>query len=379
MEKTVKSTSRQRYFALDVLRGMTIALMILVNTPGSWSTIYAPFKHAYWHGFTLTDLVFPTFLFVIGNAASFSLGKYEQQSEAVFLRKIFKRSILIFLIGLFLSAFPFVYREAGELVLKDLSKIRIMGVLQRIALCYFFGSLILHYFRLRFALIFSAFLLLAYWFILWYFGSHPDPYSIENNAALKFDLLIFPKENLWKGFGIPFDPEGFLSTIPALLNVIAGYAAGKFIQVSGNNKNTVVKLITAGLVFLGTGLVWSLYFPINKGIWTSSFVLYSTGWDLLILAVLILIIEILGFKRWTAFFESFGKNPLFVFIMSGVVVMLMTIIYIDGQPLKSWLYTNFYLSWISDYNASLAFAVTYMLLMWLIGYLLKRKNIYIKV
>ncbi|SDS36018.1 DUF5009 domain-containing protein [Gramella sp. MAR_2010_147] len=379
MEKTVKSTSRQRYFALDVLRGMTIALMILVNTPGSWSTIYAPFKHAYWHGFTLTDLVFPTFLFVIGNAASFSLGKYEQQSEAVFLRKIFKRSILIFLIGLFLSAFPFVYREAGELVLKDLSKIRIMGVLQRIALCYFFGSLILHYFRLRFALIFSAFLLLAYWFILWYFGSHPDPYSIENNAALKFDLLIFPKENLWKGFGIPFDPEGFLSTIPAIVNVIAGYAAGKFIQVFGNNKNTVVKLITAGLVFLGIGLVWSLYFPINKGIWTSSFVLYSTGWDLLILAVLILIIEILGFKRWTAFFESFGKNPLFVFIMSGVVVMLMAIIYIDGQPLKSWLYTNFYLSWISDYNASLAFAVTYILLMWLIGYLLKRKNIYIKV
>lgn len=369
----------QRYFALDVLRGMTIALMILVNTPGSWSTIYAPFKHAAWHGFTITDLVFPTFLFVIGNAASFSLRKYEDRSEGDFIKKVLRRSALIFIIGLLLNAFPFVFHDGEQLVLKDFRKLRIMGVLQRIALCYFFASLILHYLKLKQVLLLSSLILLSYWGIMWYFGTHPDPYSLENNAALKLDLLIFNSENLWNGFGIPFDPEGLLSTIPAIVNVIAGYIAGKFIQKSGNNITTVIRLAAAGVIILVVALLWAPYFPINKGIWTSTFVLYSTGWDLLILAALILIIEVFGFKKWTYFFEAFGKNPLFIFIMSGVVVMIMAIIYIDGEPLKPWIYNKFYLSWLSDYNASLAFAISYMLLMWLIGYILDKRKIYIKV
>ncbi|WP_372920110.1 acyltransferase family protein, partial [Salegentibacter sp.] len=258
-----------RYFALDILRGMTIALMILVNTPGSWSHIYAPFRHAAWHGFTPTDLVFPAFLFVVGNAMSFSLKKYETVSEQHFLRKVFKRSLLIFVIGLFLSAFPFVYRSGGELVLKDLSNMRIMGVLQRIALCYLFASLIIHYFKLKKSLIIGAIILLGYWGIMWFFGDAPDPYGLKTNAALKFDRMIFPEENLWKGFGIPFDPEGLLSTLPAIVNVIFGYAAGVFIQKWGNNLRTVWKLAVAGVVFIGIGLLWDIYFPINKGIWTS--------------------------------------------------------------------------------------------------------------
>ncbi len=382
MKKTgqfLAKKNRERYFALDILRGLTIALMILVNTPGSWSTIYAPFKHAAWHGFTLTDLVFPTFLFVIGNAASFSLRKYEKRSEAVFLIKVFKRSILIFLIGLLLNAFPFVFREGNEFFLKDFSELRIMGVLQRIGICYFFGSLLLHYLKLKHVLIFSSGILLLYWFLMWYFGTHPEPYSLEHNAALKFDLLIFPPENLWDGFGMAFDPEGLLSTLPAIVNVIAGYVAGKFIQKYGNNRSTVLKLAIAGLLLLGIALFWAQYFPINKGIWTSTFVLYSTGWDLIILGILILIIEVFGFKKWTYFFEAFGKNPLFVFIMSGVVIKLMTIIFIEGQPMQPWIYNNFYLSWLSDYNASVFFAITYVLLMWLIGYILDKKEIYIKV
>ncbi|MDX1760746.1 MAG: heparan-alpha-glucosaminide N-acetyltransferase domain-containing protein [Christiangramia sp.] len=370
---------KQRYLALDVLRGLTIALMILVNTPGSWSTIYAPFKHAAWHGFTITDLVFPTFLFVVGNAASFSLRKYENRSESSFLSKVLKRSLLIFIIGVLLNAFPFVTREADELVLKDFSKLRIMGVLQRIALCYFFGSIILHYLKIKQVIILSSFILLGYWALMWYFGTHPDPYSLENNAALKFDLLIFRPENLWRGFGIAFDPEGLLSTLPAIINVIAGYVAGKFIQRSGNNISTVWKLAAAGVGFLVLALLWAPYFPINKGIWTSTFVLYSTGWDLIILSLLILIIEVFQLKKWTYFFQAFGRNPLFIFIMSGVVVMLMAIIYIDGEPMKTWIYNKFYLSWLTDYNASLAFAISYMLLMWLLGYILDRKKIYIKV
>ncbi|MFZ0489885.1 MAG: DUF5009 domain-containing protein [Salegentibacter sp.] len=369
----------QRYFALDVLRGMTIALMVVVNNPGSWGHIYAPFEHAAWNGFTPTDLVFPTFLFVIGNAMSFSLRKYEEKAESAFLRKVFKRSLLIFFIGLFLNAFPFVYRDGGELVLKDLSQVRIMGVLQRIALCYLFGSLIIHYLKLKKALILGGIILLGYWWIMWFFGTHPDPYSLQHNASLKFDLLFLPKANLWKGFGMPFDPEGLLSTIPAIVNVIAGYAAGVFIQKSGNRMNTVMKLAIFGLALLILARIWDIYFPINKGIWTSSFVLYSSGWDLLLLGALILIIEIWGYKKWTYFFQSFGRNPLFIYIMSGVLVMLIDIIWIYGESLQPWIYHNFYLSWLTGKNASLAYAISYMLLMWLIGYWLDKKKIYIKV
>src|SRR5690606_9707424 len=188
-------TLKQRYLALDVLRGLTIALMILVNTPGSWSTIYAPFRHAAWHGFTITDLVFPAFLFAVGNAMSFSLKKYAQQGNTAFLKKVFKRTILIFAIGLFLSAFPFVYRDGnGELVFKNLQNMRIMGVLQRIALCYFFAAIIINYFRLKASLIIGIVILLIYWAVMYFFGSPEDPYSLTGNAALKFDLLILRPE-----------------------------------------------------------------------------------------------------------------------------------------------------------------------------------------
>lgn len=374
------SVLKQRYLALDVLRGLTIALMILVNTPGSWSTIYAPFRHAAWHGFTITDLVFPAFLFAVGNAMSFSLKKYALQGNTAFLKKVFKRTILIFAIGLFLSAFPFVYRDGnGELVLKNLQNLRIMGVLQRIALCYFFAALIIHYFKLKVSLILSVVILFIYWAVMHFFGNPEDPYSLTGNAALKFDLLIFRPENLWKGFGIPFDPEGLLSTLPAIVNVIAGYAAGVFIQKSGNTLSTIWKLTAAGLVLVVLAQIWNIWFPINKPIWTSSYVLLSTGWVMVLIAALILIIEIWKFRVWTYFFEVFGRNPLFIFVLSGLVVMLMNIIYIGGIASKTYIYQNFFLSWLGSYNASLLFAICYMLFMWLIGYVMDKRRIYIKV
>lgn len=376
---TVLFSARQRYLALDVLRGLTIALMVLVNNPGSWSTIYAPFKHAAWHGFTVTDLVFPTFLFVVGNAMSFSMRKFENKPHSAFLKKIFKRSLLIFIIGLFLSAFPFVYRSEAGLELKDLSEMRIMGVLQRIALCYFFAAVMLRFLKLKWSLILSGFILLIYWWVLFSFGDPEAPYSITGNAALKLDLLIFDPENLWHGHGFPFDPEGLLSTLPAIVNVILGYVAGLGIQKYGNSLRTVGILILAGLIFVALGQLWDLIFPINKAIWTSSFVLYATGWDLIVLGFLIWLIELRHLKRWTYFFEVFGKNPLFIFALSGVIVMLMSIIQIDGTGMKSWIYDKLYLSWLTDYNASLMFAISFVLVMWLIGYWLDRKKIYIKV
>ncbi|WP_034887112.1 acyltransferase family protein [Gillisia sp. Hel_I_29] len=370
----------QRYFALDVLRGLTIALMILVNNPGSWSNIYAPFKHAVWHGFTITDLIFPTFLFVVGNAMSFSLRKNKYNSNKVFLKKILKRSFLIFFIGLSLNAFPFVIRnEFGEIVLKDFSEIRIMGVLQRIAICYLIAGLLLHFIKTQASLIISINILLFYWWVLYRFGNALDPFGLQGNAALKFDLLIFQPENLWKGFGIRFDPEGLLSTLPAVVNVIAGYVAGVFIQTSGNKLTTVWKLALGGLVLLIVSLFWDNYFPINKALWTSSFVLYSIGWDLLIIAVLIIILELWHFKKWAKIFIAFGRNPLFIFVLSGIFSKLLSIVWIHGAALKIWIYTNAFLSWLTKYNASLAFAVSFMLLMWCIGYIMDRKKIYIKV
>lgn len=377
--KVVAPKISGRFLALDVLRGLTIALMVLVNTPGSWSTIYAPFRHAAWHGFTITDLVFPSFLFVVGNAMSFSMRKFDAQPDPIFLKKVLKRTFLIFFIGLLLSAFPFVYRSNGEIVLKDLTNMRIMGVLQRIALCYFFASLMVRYLKLKGSIIISLLILLFYWAVMYYFGDPVDPYSKEGNAALKFDLLIFSPANLWHGFGFPFDPEGLLSTLPAVVNVIGGYFAGIFIQRSGNNFSTVWKLILSGLAFVLIAEVWDLVFPVNKPLWTSSYVVLTTGWSLVLLGALVWIIEVVRIKSWTYFFEVFGKNPLFIFVMSGVFVMLMNVIWIEGTSMKTWLYDNFYLSWLAPYNASLLFAVTYVLLMWLMGYWMDKNRIYIKV
>ena len=369
----------KRYLSLDVLRGLTIGLMVLVNTPGSWSTIYAPFRHAAWHGFTITDLVFPTFLFVVGNAMSFSMRKFAERSEAEFLKKVFTRSFLIFAIGLFLSAFPFVRWEDGSLVFKDLTEMRIMGVLQRIALCYLFASLMVRYLSKFKIVLLSILILFGYWGVMYSFGDPAAPYSLEGNAALKFDLLIFPPENLWKGFGIPFDPEGLLSTLPAIVNVIAGYFVGIFIQQEGEKMEKVILLAATGAFFVIAEQVWDILFPINKPLWTSSYVVFTVGWDMLLLAGLILIIEVFKIRNWTYFFEVFGRNPLFIFVMSGIGVMLMNLIRIDDMGSKTWIYENAYLSWLTDYNASLAFAFSYMLLMWFLGYWLDRNKIYIKI
>jgi predicted acyltransferase len=370
----------QRYLSLDVLRGLTIALMVVVNNPGSWGSIYAPFKHAAWHGFTVTDLVFPSFLFVVGNAMSFSMRKFEKQPDNVFLRKVFKRTALIFLIGLFLNLFPFVTRDPeGAIVLKDFTAVRIMGVLQRIALCYFIASLAVHYLKLKGAAIFSVVVLLGYWAVMYFFGDSADPYSLAGNAARKFDGLIIPEQNLYKGFGIPFDPEGLLSTLPAAVNVIAGYFAGLFIQKNGNNLSTVFKLNLAGAALVAVAFVWDIYFPINKPIWTSSYVLHSVGLSVMLIAGLMLIIEVLGFVKWSYFFEAFGKNPLFIFAFATLVIKLLNFIRVDDMSLQKWLYTHLFLSWSEGKTASLLFALGYMLVMWVIGFWMDKKKIYVKV
>ena len=307
------STSGQRFIALDIFRGMTIAGMVLVNTPGSWQYVYSPLRHAPWNGCTPTDLVFPFFLFAVGNALAFSMSKYEALGSGEVLKKIFTRTALIFGIGLLLHWYPFVRSGEDGLVLKSLENLRIMGVLPRIALAYMGGALIVHYFRPVKALIAGCLLLLAYWGILLTFGD----LTLEGNAVLKLDRWLLGEEHMYHGYhseilqkNIAFDPEGVLSTIPAITSVIFGFLVGKFLRTRGNSYETISWLFTAGLSLIFLGLCWDLVFPINKPIWSSSYVLYTTGLAISLLSMILFVVEMKNHRGWTNPFVLFGKNPL---------------------------------------------------------------------
>lgn len=368
----------ERYLSLDVLRGLTVALMIVVNTPGDWGNIYAPFKHSDWHGYTPTDWVFPAFLFVVGNAMSFSMGKLKKIDKVDFLKKVLKRSVIMFLIGLFLNSFPFVKYENGHYALIDLNSIRLWGVLQRIAVCYAIASIMVYYIKESALILVSIAMLLFYWLILYFCGDKPDPYLLETNAIRKLDLMYLEPKNIYRHYSVPFDPLGLLSTFPAVINVVAGYLTGIFIKKNGNTPNTVLKMSALGIGLVLVAMMWDILFPINKPLWTSTYVMISIGYCLIFLGLLMYIIEIKSVKKWTYFFEVFGKNPLFIYVMAWVVISLMTLIRVDNIPLKSTVYESLFASWLSPINASLLFSVVYMLLMWLIGYLMDKKKIYVK-
>ena len=390
----------QRFYSLDVFRGATVALMILVNNPGSWGHIYAPLEHAPWHGVTPTDLVFPFFLFAVGNAMAFVLPKLEAAGESVFWKKVTRRTVLIFLIGLFLNWFPFIKWDNGHLVGKPwayitadgkIAGVRIFGVLQRIALCYFFGSVIAHYFKQKGAFVVSAFILLAYWFLC--VAANPaDPFSLAGWFGTKVDLALVGEAHIYKGEGTSFDPEGLMSIFGAIVQVIFGYLAGSYILQKGKNAEMVNGLFVAGCVLIFTGYCWDIVFPINKKIWTSSYTIYTTGLAILILAVMINLIEFKGWKgKWSSFFDVFGKNALFIFVMSGVLPRLLALIQIpggiapDGKPIYltpfNWFYENVCkpILPVEPKIGSLVYALCFITMMWSFAWLLDKKKIYIKV
>lgn len=368
-----------RNLALDVFRGMTVCFMIIVNSPGSWSYVYGPLNHANWHGFTPTDLVFPSFLFAVGNAMAFAMGKYESQGSATFWRKVLKRTAIIFLLGYLMYWFPFVEKTDAGWTIKSLAETRILGVLQRIALCYFFASIVLHFGTRTFAYVFSALALVGYWIVMYVYGDANDPYSLVGNAALRLDLFVLGADHLYHGEGIAFDPEGILSTLPAIVNVILGYFAGDYIRRNGNNFETIGRLMMAGAVLLFVALTWDMAFPINKKLWTSSFVLLTVGLDLMILALLIYALEIIHYTKGSQFFLVFGRNPLFIYFTSEVFLILMFIIRVGDTSLWGWIFGNFFPSTVAPYLASFLMAVAWMLVNWLMGYVLDKRKIYIKV
>jgi len=359
-----------RYKSLDIFRGLTIALMILVNTPGSWAYIYPPLQHADWHGYTPTDLVFPFFLIAVGLSMSFSFKKFNELNPGPFYLKVIKRTSLIFLIGLALTAFPFIGKNYAHL--------RIFGVLQRIALAYFFAALLIRWLRKDSLLLISSILiLLAYWPTLYFFGGE-YPYSLEGNLARKIDLLIIGKDHMWHGKDIAFDPEGLLSTLPSVVSVISGYLFGKLIQYLKPSV-LVGRIIILGIGLIIGGHVWGVFFPINKSLWTSSYVLVSSGIAALLLSVLIYLIDVRKLNGWTKPFEVFGLNPLVSFIASILWVKFYFLIKINSTSTYSWLYNEIFKHILNPTFGSLIFAMVHVVGCWLIAYILYRKNIIVKV
>lgn len=366
------NTLKNRYLSLDVFRGMDVALMIIVNSPGNGDTSFGILKHAEWNGFTLTDLVFPTFLFVVGNAMSFSMRKYETMGNGAFLRKVLKRFSIIFLLGFLMYWFPFF--ENGSL--KPIAETRIFGVLQRIALCYLFASLLLHYFKTRTVIIFSALALVGYHILLVVFGD----LTLTGNAVLKLDKLLIGDDHMYHGNGgVAFDPEGLLSTLPAIVNVIAGYFTGKFIQKNGQNYETIAKLLMAAAILVLAGFAWDLALPFNKKLWTSSFVVLTCGIDLFIIAILIYLLDMSKPGKWTYFFEVFGKNTLFIYLLSELFIISLAVISMKGTSAYNWIADHIFIASAGDYLGSLLFALWIMFTCWFVGYLMDKKGIYVKV
>jgi len=374
--------SANRFLSLDVFRGMTICFMIIVNTPGSGATPFSPLEHAAWFGFTPTDLVFPSFLFAVGNAMSFSMKKFNGMSSGAVVFRIFKRAAIIFLLGYLMYWFPFVRHNASGWSLSPVSQTRIMGVLQRIALCYLFASLIIYFISSKKAIILiSILLLVGYWIILLTCGDPAEPYGMLTNAGTYLDKFLLGDSHLYHGEKVAFDPEGILSTLPAIVNVICGYFAGKFIQEKGKGYETISKLMLFGFLFIFLALWWNLSFPISKKLWSSPFVLLTVGIDLVWISTLIYIVEILKWNKanWTAFFTTVGKNPLPVYLFSELFVIVLYIITVHNTSFYHWINNVAFQAIIPGAIGSLLFAICYMLVCWGFGKILDRNKIYLRV
>ena len=368
-----------RFIALDIYRGMTVCFMILVNTPGNYMKVFAPLDHAAWHGFTPADLVFPSFLFVVGVAISFVMRKWDVQPRSKVLLKIFKRTLIIFILG-YLLMYPYsvMMKFQPDSFLPPFSETRIMGVLQRIALTYGIASLMFYFLKQRTIVWISLAILLLYWPVLLLFGSGADPLSMQSNAVLKLDTWLLGTGHLWVGEGYPFDPEGLLSTLPALVTVISGCLAGMFIQSKGETYEGLAKLLMVGFACMLAAYIWNFGFPINKKLWTSSFVLLTTGLNLMILTCIIYLLDFRRLNLGVHFFQIFGKNPLFLYMFSMVGALALMLIPFHGTRLQSWIYENIFIH-TGEYFGSFLYAVVFMLSCWLVGYLMDRKKIYIKV
>ena len=366
----------QRLTALDAFRGLTIASMILVNSPGSWSYVYWPLDHAKWHGLTPTDLVFPFFLFIGGVSMWFSFAAFGQKPNSDLLRKIFWRAVSIYVVYVIIVTFPFVKQDW------DFSKFRILGVLPRIALCYLGVSLWVLFMGQRKQAYVAVGILLGYWLVMWLGGTGADRYGLATNFQRQLDLMALGENHLYKGEGLPFDPEGLLSTLPAMVTMWLGYEVGRRIAQRQSWGLLLSRMLVWGGVLVAVGGLWHFVFPINKKIWTSSYVLVTGGLAIWFLTLWLWLTEVKGWKKLAYPFTVYGTNAIFAYLVSDLyVISLLKIKYqLYGKSVSgyTYLYETVFRQIAGDYNGSLLFAVAMVVLFWLLLWWMHRKKLYVK-
>lgn len=368
-----------RLISLDVFRGLTIGAMVLVNNPGTWSDVYPPLLHATWHGWTFTDTIFPFFVFIMGIAIPIALEKRRASGQVggeLYL-KLLKRTAALFGLGLFLAFFPFYNWMKGEWI--AINELRIFGVLQRLALCYLFASLLFLWLppRTLWAAAFS--LLLGYWGIMAAGGD----FTPEGNLSGAIDRAILGP-HMWKGSQY-FDPEGILSTIPAIATCLFGVLTGRLVTSRQTDHEKVAEMFVWGFALMTLGWMWGAFFPINKLLWSSSYSVFMSGMAMCVLAACYWVIDIKGWKGWTGPFVVFGVNALALFVGSGMLGRLLNMI--PGSTdsagklvsLKATIYEGMFAPLASPMTASLLFAICFIGLWLFLMWLLYRKGIYIKV
>lgn len=382
-----------RLLSLDILRGITIAGMIMVNNPGSWSYVYAPLGHAAWHGLTPTDLVFPFFMFIMGISTYISLRKFNFEFNKPTLLKILKRTVVIFLIGLGLGWLSLSFRTFNSLSGEDIGfferfitaitnfeHIRILGVMQRLALTYGATALIAIFVKHKYIPYIIVVTLFGY-FLLLLLGNGFD--FSEDNIISVLDRAILGADHMYKDSGLAIDPEGLLSTIPAICHVLIGFCCGEILLTTKDNNERIQRLFIIGAIMTFLGFLLSYGCPINKKIWSPTFVLATCGLASTLLALLIWIIDIKGHKKWSVFFESFGVNPLFIYVAAGIFsILLGNIIFTyDGNiiNLKNFIYQIGLQPYLGNYLGSLVYALLFVGFNWIIGNILYKKKIYIKI
>ena len=377
-----QASPNRRLLSLDVFRGLTIAGMILVNNPGTWSAVYGPLTHADWHGWTPTDLIFPFFLFAVGASVTLALAPRLGRGESAgrLLLRIVTRSAILFALGLFLAGFPWF----------DLTTIRIPGVLQRIAVGYLAVALLFlatwRRHQIAVTVVAMAALLLGYWALMTLVpvpGFGAGDLGKEGNLAAYVDRAVLGP-HIWRAATV-YDPEGILSTLPAIATTLAGVLTGQWLRAPRPLAAKAAGMAAAGIVAVGVGLAWGQWFPINKALWTSSYAVFTAGAALVVLAACFWLVEIRQWKRWAAPFVVFGTNAIAAFVLSTFVARLLILVKVGGDgggvavSLHRWLYSHLFAPWAAPVNASLLFAVAYVLI-WLAAMgALYRQRIFIRV
>jgi predicted acyltransferase len=373
--------SHHRLNSLDVFRGATIALMILVNNAGDWDKTYSPLLHAEWHGWTPTDLVFPFFLFAVGVAIPFAFAGRLARSggdRGPLHRQIVRRTVLLCALGLFLNWFPFYT--------VDWSTARIPGILQRIAVVYCVAALAWLHLGKRSRAALAVTLLAAYWLAMVLVpvpGHGAGDLSPQGNLEGWIDHLVFGRHT-WRFSPGPGDPEGLLSTVPAIASALAGLFAGDWLRAERTQREKLRGLLLWGCLATAAGLVLGRWFPLNKSLWTSTYVLFTSGLALLLLAAAYLLVDVKHHDAWARPFTLFGTNAIAAFFGSTLMAKTANLIRWrtpggDFISLQAWLYRHLFASWLPDYVASLAWALLFVAVWWGVMAILYRRRIFLRV